>query len=369
MHIDELLRMSKERQAVDIILTVGCPPVLRIDKKLSFTQLPSLSKEEINDLLQPLLDNRMKEVFEKNQQLSFIYSLSGWGRFRISIFKQRDCLAAAIRRFPFEIPNLEELNLPVPTLTNFCNLRDGLVLITGPVGSGKTTTLASMLDLINKTKSMHIITLEDPVEYIFNHNKCVFEQRFIGYDCPNITLALKEIMHQNPDIVVIGEIHDAQTIRETLRIAEAGVLVFATFHTPTAKDTINRIINFFPGEEKEIQFQLSMVMRGVFSQQLIPRYQQSGLVPAWETLVVNERVVPIIREGTTQQIDTVIETSSKYGMCSMDQSLTNLYNKKLISKSDYIARLRSKEVYGNLEDASRKESTGDILLDEDKDNL
>jgi len=217
------------------------------------------------------------------------------------------------------------------------------VLITGPVGSGKTTTLASMIQMINNKQAFHIITLEDPIEYIFQHKKCVIEQRSMGYDSISYSLSLKEIMHQSPDIVVVGEIHDRDTIREALRIAEAGVLVFATFHTPTAADTLNRLINFFPKEEEQIRFQISLAVRGIFSQQLIPLYQKQGVIPAWENLIINERVIPVIREGSIQQIDNIIETSSKFGMRSMDQSLKDLYKKKLISKSDFLLRLRHKE--------------------------
>jgi len=340
MDIEELLRIIKEREASDLILTAGSPPMLRIDKKLVSTQLSLLSSKEIDDLLIPLLDEEKKEKFIKSSGLSFIYSVSGWGRFRITIFKQRGSAAVTIRRFPYQFPSIEELHLPEATLRHFCSLRDGLVLVTGPAGGGKSTTLTCMVRLINENDAVHIITLEEPIEYLLKHNKSVIEQRSIPEDSPSFSYALEEVLRQSPDVVVVGEIHNPETLRHTLRVAESGILVLATFHTASASDTLNRLINFFPKEEEQTRLQLSLILRGIFSQQLIPMYQKQGLIPAWEVLMVNDRVAPIIREGNIQQIDNVIETSSKFGMQSIDQSLLSLYNRKLISKENLLLRLR-----------------------------
>lgn len=340
MEIEELMRMTKKRGASDLILTSGSPPVLRIDKKLVSSKLGVLSPSQIESLLVPLMDEPKKEEFKKTSDISFIYSLSGWGRFRVTLFKQRGSMAVAIRRFPYEFPSVKELRLPEPTLKHFCGLKDGLVLVTGPAGGGKSTTLACMTRMLNETESIHIITLEKPIEYLFKHNKSVIEQRAILYDSPSFPDALKEILRQSPDVVIVGEIDEPETLRHTLRLAESGILVLATFHTATASDTLNRLINFLPREEEQTKLQLSLVLRGVLSQQLIPVYQKPGVVPAWEVLIVNERVMSIIRQGAIQQIDNVIETSFKMGMQSMDKCLVDLYKRKLISKTDLLLRLR-----------------------------
>ncbi len=224
-----------------------------------------------------------------------------------------------------------------------------------------------MLRIINDNDSLHIITLEDPIEYLFKHNKSVIEQRSIPDDSPSFGESLKEILRQSPDVVAVGEIRDAETLRHTLRVAESGTLVLATFHTATASDTLNRIINFFPKEEEQIRMQLSLILRGVFSQQLIPLYQKQGLVPAWEALIINERVAPLIREGNIQQVDNVIVTSSKFGMQSMDQTLISLYNRKLISKEDLMLRLRHMTAEGLAADKENSLDEEDSRLESDAD--
>jgi len=367
MQIDELIRLTKNQEASDLILTAGIPPVLRIDQKLVFTQLPALSPEQIDELLAPIMDEAKREKFHKRLELSFIYSVSGWGRFRVNIFKQRGTTAATIRRFPYQLPSVEELYLPEATLKHLGSFRDGLVLITGPAGGGKSTTLACLIRMINDSDPLHIITLEDPIEYLFKHNKSVIEQRSIPDDSPSFGESLKEILRQSPDVVVVGEIRDPETLRHTLRVAESGTLVLATFHTATAADTLNRIIYFFPKEEEQIRMQLSMILRGVFSQQLIPLYQKQGLVPAWEALLLNERVAPLVREGNIQQIDNVIVTSSKFGMQSMDQTLLSLYNRKLISKENLSLRLRHMNVEELTADKDYLPSEEDSRLELDAD--
>jgi len=367
MQIDELIRLTKNQDASDLILTAGVPPILRIDKKLVFTQLPALSPVQIEELLGPIMDETKREKFNQKLELSFIYSVSGWGRFRVNIFRQRGTTAATIRRFPYQLPSTEELYLPEATLRHFGSQRDGLVLVTGPAGGGKSTTLACILRIINDNDSLHIITLEDPIEYLFKHNKSVIEQRSIPDDSPSFGESLKEILRQSPDVVVVGEIRDPETLRHTLRVAESGTLVLATFHTATASDTLNRIINFFPKEEDQIRMQLSLILRGVFSQQLIPVHQKQGLVPAWEALIVNERVAPLIREGNIQQIDNVIVTSSKFGMQSMDQTLVSLYKRRLISKEDLLIRLRHMNAEVVAEEGEYVSGSDDSKLESDAD--
>ena len=343
MNIEELLHMTVERGASDLLLSVGSPPVLRIDKELVFTKLDSISPEGINSLIEPILEEGKKADFRKSSEMSFIYSLPGWGRFRITLFRQRGSTAAAVRRVPSQLPSLEELNLPEGVLRSFCSLKDGLVLVTGPTGGGKSTTLAAMVRMLNDEYPYHIVSIEEPIEYLFKHNKSIVEQRDIPYDTPSFSVALSEVLRQNADVVVVGEIIDPQTLRATLRIAESGILTMATFHTPTAAETLNRLLNFFPGEEAQIQRQLSLVLRGIFSQQLIALFQKSGLVPAWEVLLVNERIATLLRDGNIHQINNVIETGSKMGMQSMAQSLISLYERKLISKKDLLLRIKDKE--------------------------
>ncbi len=359
MNIEELIRMTKERKASDLILTAGSPPILRIDKKLTVTRLPSLPPEQIEDLIVPLLDKDKQEEFKKSSELSFIYSMTGWGRFRVSLFKQRGSTVVAIRRFPYQLPSIKELHLSEDSLRYFCRSKDGLVLVTGPSGGGKSTTLACMIRLINDNQPVHIVCLEEPIEYLFKHSKGVIEQRAIPYDSPSFACALKGVLRHSPDVVMVGEIRDPETLRYTLRVAESGILVFATFHTATASDTLNRLVNFFPGEAEQIRLQLSMVLRGIFSQQLIPMYQKQGVIPAWEILTVNERVSHIIREGGIQQIDNIVETGSKFGMQSMDQCLLDLHKRKLISKADLLLRLRHR----GAEVLAQKTSTGPNTYD------
>lgn len=343
MNIDELLQMQVERGASDLILTAGSPPVLRIDKELVFTKLDPLSPESIDKLIEPILDQVKKEAFSRVSESSFIYSLSGWGRFRLTFFKQRGSTAVAVRRVPSQLPSAEELNLPANVLRYFCGLKDGLVMVTGPTGGGKSTTLAAMIRILNDEYPYHIITVEEPIEYLFKHNKSIIEQREIPYDAPSFSIALDEALRQNPDVLIVGEIRDPQSLRSTLRIAESGILTMATFHTPTAIETLNRLLNFFPGEEAQIQRQLSLVLRGIFSQQLVPFFQKQGLVPAWEVLIITERVSTLVRDGNIHQINNVIETSSKAGMQSMSQSLISLYERKLISKNEFLLRIKDKD--------------------------
>ena len=342
MNIDELLHMTVERGASDLILTVGSPPALRIDKQLVFTKLESFSPEGIRNLIEPILEEDKKEDFKKSSELSFIHSLSGWGRFRITLFRQRGSLAVAVRRVPSELPSLEQLNLPEGILKSFCSLKDGLILVTGPTGGGKSTTLASMVRILNDEYPYHIVSIEEPIEYLFKHNKSIVEQRDIPYDAPSFSVALTEVLRQNADVLVVGEIIDPQTLRSTLRIAESGILAMATFHTPTATETLNRLLNFFPGEEVQMQRQLSLVLRGIFSQQLIPLFQKSGVIPAWEVLIVSERVATLLRDGNIHQINNVIETGSKAGMQSMTQSLISLYERKLISQKELLLRIKDR---------------------------
>jgi twitching motility protein PilT len=280
----------------------------------------------------------------------------------VTVFKQRGSLAVAVRLVPTKLPTLEELGIPQAPLKYFCNLKDGLVLVTGATGGGKSTTLASMLRIFNDEYAYHIITVEDPIEYLFKHNKSIIEQRSIPQDAPSFSSALKEALRQNPDVVVVGEIRDDETMRLTLNLAESGILTLATFHTASASDSINRILNFFPGEEEHVRRQLALILRGVFSQQLIPLSAKKGMVPAWEVLIVDERVATLIREGNLHQIDNVIETGSKLGMQSMDQTLISLFKRKLINRKEFLLRVRDKDREEVVKLLSESESLGEEVF-------
>ncbi|MBN3040160.1 MAG: PilT/PilU family type 4a pilus ATPase [Candidatus Omnitrophica bacterium] len=344
MEIIDLLQVSEERKASDLILTVGVPPVLRIDKRIVQTNMEILSQEEVKRLIFSLLNKDQIEKFEKDRELNFAYSAPGIARFRSNLFYQRNSIAAALRRIPFEIASLEQLKLPVEPLKKLANLKSGLVIISGPVGSGKSTTLAAMVEYINTEKETHIITIEDPIEYLFRHKKSVIEQREIPSDTHSFPTALKNVMRQNPDVVLIGEMRDRETVETSISAAETGALVLATLHAPSASEVINRIIDFFPAQHQpQIRAQLSSTLAGVISQVLIPVPTQKGLVVACEVLLALPSVRTIIREGNTHQLQNVIETSSKYGMQSMDQVLLELHRQKLISNEDLIYHIHDRE--------------------------
>jgi twitching motility protein PilT len=260
------------------------------------------------------------------------------------VFFQRNSLAAALRRIPFEIPALETLNLPVRPIEKLSRLQNGLVIVSGPVGSGKSTTLAAMIELINHERECHVITIEDPIEYLFKHKKSLIEQREIPQDTKSFGSALRNVMRQNPDVILIGEMRDLETVKAALTAAETGALVLTTLHAPCAAEVINRIVDFFsPEHQRQIRAQLAATLAGVISQILMPALGQKGLIAACEVLLCLPNVKTLIREGKTHQIQNVIETSAKHGMQSMDQVLLNLYRQKLISNDDFLLHILDRE--------------------------
>ena len=348
MEMMDLFQIAEERKASDILLTVGVPPVLRVDKRIVQTNLERLSVDSIKQLIYSLLKDEHIHVLESERELNFSYSASGIARFRANIFFQRNILAAAFRRIPFEIPSLEELGLPVEILKKLSRLKSGLVIVSGPVGSGKTTTLAAMVELINTEQEEHIIAIEDPIEFLFKHKKSIVEQREIPSDTRSFGAALKNIMRQNPDVILVGEIRDTETVRAAITAAETGALVLTTLHAPNASEVINRIIDFFsPEHQRQIRIQLASTLAGVVSQALIPSLSEKGLVLACEILICQPNIKTLIREGKVHQILNVMETSSRQGMQSMDQILISLYRQKRISSDDlmyYIFDPRRDEV-------------------------
>lgn len=344
MEIIDLLQVANDAKASDLILVVGSPPALRIDGEISITDLPVLTPKETERLIFSILNEKQLAEYKERRELDASYTVSGMARFRINIHQQRGSVAAAMRRIPLEIPTLEELRLPKNIITELCYLRSGLVLVTGQSGSGKSTTLAAMIDVINSERPCHIITIEDPIEYLHRHKKAIVEQREVYADSASFGSALRHIMRQNPDIILIGEMRDLETISTAITASETGQLVLATLHTIDASETMNRIIDVFPWrQQQQIRVQLASTIRGVISQRLLSMVHGKGQIVACEIMLGTPAVKNLLREGNVHQLQNVIETSAKHGMQSMDQALLNLYQRKLIDKNELLFNIKDKE--------------------------
>ena len=322
--LNELLLVAAQQAASDLHLAVGRKPTLRIDGKLLPLQKEAISTPEIvQELVFALLTPEQKEQFIKKKEIDFAYSFEDKARFRVNVFNQRGFAAAALRLIPAQIKTLEELNLP-PILHDFSRLSQGFVLIVGPAWHGKSTTLAALIDEINRNRTEHIITIEDPIEYIFAQDKSIISQREVGIDALDFNNALRSVLRQDPDVIMIGEMRDAESIATALTAAETGHLVFSTLHTNSAAQTIDRIIDSFPAEQQaQISSQLASVLAGIVSERLVPGVE-SGRVPACEIMVTNPAIRNLIREKKVYQIDLVIETSSQEGMSTLNHALANL---------------------------------------------
>lgn len=346
MELADLLRTAVEKGASDLHLTAGRPPVLRINGELNFIEnQPVLTKENIPILLEPMLTDERRGELERNGQVDFSYGLPGLGRFRVNVFHQRSTVSAVMRLIPHEIPTFERLGLP-EVVKDFTEKTRGMVLITGPTGSGKSTTLASLIDIINTNRSCHIITLEDPIEYLHNHKRSLINQREIGTDTVSFAGALRAALREDPDVILVGEMRDFETIQTALTAAETGHLVFATLHTNDATQTVDRIIDVFPPHQQtQIRIQLSLTLQGIVSQQLLPRADIPGRVLACEVLVATSAVRNIIREGKTYQLPTVMQTGGKLGMQTMDSSLRDLYRQRKITIQEALLRASDPEEF------------------------
>lgn len=335
--MDELIRIMYKKGASDLHITVGTSPQLRIDDQLVKLDYGELTPDLCQRLVYSILSDNQKEKFEKYNELDLSIGIKEVGRIRINVFRQRGQVGAALRSIPHRIQTFEELRLP-PVVKDFVDLPKGLVLITGPTGSGKTTTLASIIDYINENRHSHIVTIEDPIEYVHLHKNCIVNQREVGGDTHSFAQALKYVLRQDPDVILVGEMRDLETIAAALTIAETGHLVFATLHTTDAPQTINRIVDVFPPyQQQQIRAQLSFVLQGVLSQQLIPRAGGTGRVMCAEVLVVTSAVRNLIREQKTQQIPLSMQTGAKYGMQTMNYSLYELYSKHIITYAEALA--------------------------------
>lgn len=329
--MNDLLRITIERGASDLHITMGLPPILRINGKLTSTEFSRLAPDDTKKLIYSILNDKQKETFEKTFELDCSHGLKGMGRFRINVFRQRGSIAAALRVIPQEIPSREELNLP-EIMENLIHRQNGLILVTGPTGMGKSTSIACMLDLINATTSKHVITIEDPIEYLHHHKKSMVNQRELGQDTYSFGNALRSVLREDPDVILVGEMRDLETIAYTLTAAETGHLVFSTLHTCDAAQTIDRIIDVFPPhQQQQIRVQLSAVLISVFSQQLIMHANGTERVLATEVLLATSAVKNLIREGKTYQIFNAIQTGLKDNMQTMEQSLYNLHKNGTIT--------------------------------------
>lgn len=340
--INDLLKQMVKKKASDLHIGANTPLHFRIDEKLVPVSDKSLTPEEVKDLLYSFLSKEQIQAFERDWELDFAFAVENLARFRVNVFKQRLFMGCAIRLIPYDIMSFEECGLPIDVVTRLCNTQKGLVLVTGATGSGKSTTLASMVDYINKRRFCHVVTIEDPIEFVHKNNKAIVDQREVYRDTRSFSEALKHVLRQDPDVILIGEMRDLETIASALIIAETGHLVFATLHTSDSVQTINRIVDVFPAhQQQQIRIQLSFVLLGIISQQLIPKADTPGRALATEVLISTPAMRSLIREGKVHQIFSVIQTSQKDGMHTMDQVLIDLHYKRLISYEDAVGRSTS----------------------------
>jgi twitching motility protein PilT len=321
----EVLTRMVELRASDVHLTPGFCPAVRVRGQIApLDDIPELSPQQTREVVYSILNDDQRKRFENDQQLDFAYAIPGVARFRVNCFFQRGAISAAFRHIPQEIKSLEDLGLPA-VLNDFTRKPRGFVLVTGPTGSGKTTTLAAMLDAINREREEHILTIEDPIEFMHPHRKCIVNQREIGADAPDFSKALKAALRQDPDVILVGEMRDIETISTALTAAETGHLVFATLHTQSTSQTVDRIIDVFPAEQQhQVRMQLSIALQGIVTQQLLPTVDGAGRTCACEVLVPTPAIRNLIREGKTHQIYSAIQTSGASGMQTMDAHLAQL---------------------------------------------
>jgi len=327
----ELLEVCIREKASDLHISVGHPPTLRIAGKLvPLVKRKVISPEDSRGLTEVLLGRERMEMFQKEKELDFSYHFEGKARFRVNVFFQRGMVSCALRQIPAKVPTIEELNLP-PVLHEFTKPSQGFVLVTGPSSHGKSTTLAALLDEINHNRACHIVTIEDPIEYVFKDDRAIIDQREVHRDTLSFARALRATFRQDPDVIMVGEMRDRETIATAITAAETGHLVFATLHTNSAAQSIHRIVDSFPPEQQQqIRAQLSGSLLGIISQRLIPRIK-GGLIPAAEVLIATPAVANLIRENKVHEIPLVIETSVEKGMISLNRSLANLVKIKEIS--------------------------------------
>lgn len=348
MEIRDLLLMCIEKGASDLHITENEPPILRIDGRLMRTNLGILDKQDLKKMIYGVLSNSQKEIFERELELDFSLALPGLDRFRVNIHLQRGSVEGAFRRIPLEIPTVEKLGLP-QIIIDLARKPNGLVLVTGPTGMGKTTTLASMIDLINNERECLITCIEDPIEFIYTNKKSIIKQREVNSDTHSFAQALRRALRQDPNVIVVGEMRDLETISTALTAAETGHLVLATLHTPDAPQTISRIIDVFPPyQQQQVKLQLSDCLQGVVSQLLLPHASGKGRVLATEIMMATPGIRNLIREQEIEQIPTLMQTGSQHGMHTMDKSLKELLSKGSITMDAAMLKVKNREEFKQL---------------------
>lgn len=342
--IRDLLSQLIQKGGSDLHIVVGLPPMVRIDGKCGpLPGYPPLNSDQTQALIYSVMKEEQIAEFEEEKECDLSFGVKGLSRFRLNVYRDRGSVVAAFRTIPFEIKGIEELGLP-KIVADLANRPNGLVLVCGPTGSGKSTTLAAIIDKINREREVHIITIEDPIEFIHRHNKAIVNQRELNADTKSFSAALRRVLRQDPDVILIGEMRDKETILSALTVAETGHLAFATLHTNDALQTINRIIDVFPAEQQaQVRTQLSFVLEGVVVQQLLPRADGQGRVMAMEIMLMNPAVRALIRSEKLQQIPSIIEISSGEGMMTMNQSLYRLYQRNIITYETALTQSSNQE--------------------------
>lgn len=341
VNINALLKLTMEKGASDLHIAANLPPVIRIDGKLLISDAPVLKSEDTKALVYSVLNDEQKAIFERDKELDFSFSLPGMDRFRVNVHYQRGNIEAAFRRVPREIPTLDMLGLP-KICSDLIRKPNGLVLVTGPTGTGKSTTLAAMLDIINAERQEMVICIEDPIEFMHSNKKCIIKQREVYADTHSFPEALRRVLRQDPNVIVVGEMRDLMTIATTLTAAETGHLVLATLHTPDAPQTVQRIIDVFPPhQQKQIRVQLADALQGVVSQLLLTRADREGRVLATEVMIATPGIRNLIREGEIAQIPSLIQMGGQYGMYTMDKNLKDLYKKGIITRETAVTKVKN----------------------------
>lgn len=334
MELNEILTIAVKARGSDIHIKTGLPPIVRIDGKLHpIPNAQRLGPDVVSSIANMMMNDRQRRIFEENSEVDMAYAVPGLGRFRVACYRQRGTIALVFRAISMKIPTMEELNLP-PVLQKLCLEERGLILVTGTTGSGKSSTLAAMIDHINNHRTCNIITIEDPVEFLHRDNKCIISQREVGTDTPTFSSALKGALRQDPDVILVGEMRDYETIETAMTAAETGHLVMSTLHTMDAPETINRIISVFPPyHQRQVRIQMASIIKGIISQRLVPRADGKGRVPAVEVLLGTARVKECIddKDKTKQIKDAIAQGFVSYGMQTFDQSLMKLFTSKLIT--------------------------------------
>lgn len=337
MEFQEMLRKMVMERSSDLFIKVGSPPSVRVDGKVFFFETDEITPQDVIDIYEQIEDSK-REGFKGQTEIDTAYELPGVGRFRVNIFRQRGYIGMVFRHVESQIPEFADLSLPMKPLEKLAGMQRGLVLVTGVTGSGKSTTLASMVNYINSTYNKHIITIEDPIEFIFKDKKCLVDQREIGVDTENFQTALKYVVRQSPDVILIGEMRDKETMEAAISAAETGHLVLSTLHTVNAQQTVERIINFFPPHQHSlIRLQLSMVLEGVISQRLIKRKSGKGRAPAVEIMIKSPTIREVLMEGRTEELYKNLKEGDYFGSQTFNQSLKRLYQEDIISLEEAMA--------------------------------